>query len=194
MIAQNVIEVEVEPVFPWNPQRGDLSTPRFKIPDWAQCMGNSFQNVYVWLSLKYPDIFGAFSTFSTPAGGYAYYSMLEHRLRKRDDAFDSLFHMDVLNDILAEHGILFRARNYTARAEHIAAHIRRYRRPVPFGIAYGDFKHIITGMGAGPACLSVSDPYGNLVGNYRNHNGYRVIYSFELLAGHVTRMILLEDL
>jgi hypothetical protein len=195
-------ETVIDPMIPWNPQRGDQPTPKLGIPDWAQCMGNSFQSCHNWVGTVYSQYVGM-----KEINTYTYYGVFENWLNQRkelnkDNFYTSALHVKMFNELMKSSAVPLQAVLYdTAVFSKLATYIKTKKRPAILGTKLtGDGGHIIRVVGYGVDTESkeyfvVSDPYGEYP--YKTDNqkkdGHLKRYYISLLTGKVTRMTLLED-
>ncbi|EMN44721.1 hypothetical protein [Leptospira weilii] len=181
------------PIAPWNPQRGDQITPRLKLRDYQQCMGNVFQDFIVYVGmLKNIPGFIRLTTFN-------YYVLLEDWvIQHGKNIYDSEHHAEYFNLLMQNNQIPLQIVKKQGNKEELCKYFETGFYPCGLGTRLTRKGHIIRGIGIiemsdGTKYLRASDPYGRGPA-YLDPNGHEVDYELNLLFDFgVPTILYLED-
>ncbi|EKT88091.1 hypothetical protein [Leptospira santarosai] len=181
------------PVAPWNPQRGDQVTPRLKLKDNQQCMGNVFQDFFVYVGMlkNIPD----FANLTT----YNYYALLEDWIiRHKGNVYDSANHAEHFNELMCANNVALRVVKKPGNKDELCHYFENGPYPCGLGTKLTHKGHIIRGLGIlefsdGKRMLEASDPFG-FGPRYLEPNGHKIHYDLDwLFELGVPTILYLED-
>ncbi len=169
-----------------NDQRNDPPTPIWKTLGWAECMGNTFQNIANWTGACYQEQFGAFSKTNT----FSYYAGFEtwlngHGFSPKNKSANKIsdLHAKYMNELFRMNGVPLEIIVTRPGSKKMLIEALSEERPCGVGTQITPDGHIITALEYDEKTdlFKTSDSYGNAKTMYKNHDGFGVDYDWDFM-------------